>query len=168
MNELTLRNRPPPRSVDLRILRRVVVAALAEAPIRPVGAGVPRHLLGIYLVAANAMTALNKTHLGHAGATDVITFDYGRPETAPPGEDWLRGDLFICLDDAQRQGREFGVSWPAELVRYVVHGLLHLRGFDDRTTVARQAMKRAEERVLRRLVARFVLSRLGSAGRVQP
>jgi probable rRNA maturation factor len=168
MNELTLRNRHPHRRVDLRILRRVVVAALAEAPIRPVGAGVPRHLLGIYLVAANAMTALNKTHLGHAGATDVITFDYGRPETAPPGEDWLRGDLFICLDEAQRQGRAFGVPWQAELVRYMVHGLLHLHGFDDHTTAARRAMKRAEERVVRRLVARFVLSRLGSAGRLAP
>jgi probable rRNA maturation factor len=168
MNELTLRNRHPHRRVDLRVLRRVVVAALAETPIRPAGGGVPRHLLGIYLVAANAMAALNETHLGHAGSTDVITFDYGTPETALPGEDWLRGDLFICLDDAQRQGREFGVPWQAELVRYMVHGLLHLHGFDDHTTAARRAMKRVEERVLRRLVARFVLSRLGSPGRLSP
>ena len=144
--------------------------------------------------------------------TDVITFDYGTPETAfhqptvwssaftrleppegetpsptanqpirfmgreqvqtkpetPSGEDWLRGDLVICLDEAQRQAREFGVPWQAELVRYVVHGLLHLRGFDDRTTAARRAMKRAEGRVVRRLVARFSLSRLGSASRLAP
>ena len=168
MNELTLRNRHPRRRVDLRVLRQVVAAALAEDPIRPAGAGMPRHLLGIRLVDADEMAALNETHLGHAGSTDVITFDYGPPETASPGEDWLRGDLCICLDEAQRQGREFGVSWPAELVRYVVHGLLHLRGFDDRTPAVRRAMKRAEEQVLRRLAARFVLSRLGSTGRVRP
>ena len=68
MNELTLRNRHPRQRVDLRLLRRVVVAALAEAPIRRAGAGVPRHLLGICLVDAHAMTALNITHLGHAGS----------------------------------------------------------------------------------------------------
>ena len=168
MNELTLRNRHRRRRVDLRLLRRVVLAAMTEAPVRRPGASAPRHLLGIHLMEARDMAALNETHLGHPGCTDVITFDYGAPESAAPGEDWLRGDLFICLDEARRQGREFGAPWQTELTRYVVHGLLHLRGLDDHAPAARRAMKRAEERVLRRLADRLVLSRLGSASKVRP
>ena len=163
-SDLTLRNRHPCRRVDLRLLRRIVLATLAD---RVFGGSRPsptahRHEITILLVSAPAMTRLNGAFLRHAGSTDVITFDYG--SAAPPttvGRP-LRGDLAICLDDAIDQAREFGTPWTQEMVRYVVHGLLHLAGYDDLEAGARRVMKRQEHRLVRQLADRFPLSRLAA------
>jgi rRNA maturation RNase YbeY len=72
----------------------------------------------------------------------------------------LHGEIFVCLDEAVRQAQRFHTSWPAELMRYVIHGLLHLRGFNDARPAARRRMKREEDRLLRRVAGRFDLSRL--------
>jgi probable rRNA maturation factor len=61
---------------------------------------------------------------------------------------------------AVAQSREFGTDWRAELVRYVIHGLLHLLGHDDREPAARRRMKRVESRLLRDIGRRFALSKL--------
>ncbi len=167
MNELTLRNRHPRQRVDLRRLRQIALAALLTEP--PFAEEHALHYeLAVVLVGAAAMARMNGQFLNHAGSTDVITFDYGAPETAAAGAAWLRGDLFICLDDARRQAREFRTSWPAELVRYLVHGLLHLRGYDDLTGAARRVMKREENRLVRRLAHRFALSELALPAKVRP
>ena len=59
-----------------------------------------------------------------------------------------------------KQAKEFKTSWQSELTRYVIHGLLHLRGHDDRETTARRAMKKEENRLLRETSREFSLSRL--------
>jgi probable rRNA maturation factor len=64
------------------------------------------------------------------------------------------------VDEAIIQARRFRTSWPAELVRYLVHGVLHLRGFDDHTAADRRRMKTEENRLLRLLAGRFPLSQL--------
>lgn len=125
--------------------------------------------LAIHLVGSREMTRLNETFLRHQGATDVITFDY-RAETAVPTNSShpgaftvpdeeavpaLHGEMFVCLDEAVSQARRFGTSWPSELARYVIHGVLHLLGYDDRQTVQRRRMKREENRLLRRFARRF-------------
>ena len=43
----------------------------------------------------------------------------------------LHGEIFICVDEAIRQARRFGTIWQSEIVRYLIHGVLHLLGFDD-------------------------------------
>ena len=110
------------------------------------------------------MTRINQTFLNHAGSTDVITFDYSVPAPTP----CLAGEIFICVDDAVRQAREFGTTWPAEVVRYLVHGLLHLEGYDDLITARRRAMKREEHRVLEDLAERFPLRGLARPPKVKP
>lgn len=75
----------------------------------------------------------------------------------------LDGEMFISLEDAVRQARTFRTTWQRELVRYLVHGVLHLRGHDDRAPAARAAMKRAENGLVRRLARRFPLSQLGAS-----
>ena len=90
---------------------------------------------------------------------------------APPGPvaaRVLHGDVFICLDEARRQARAWGTTWSAELVRYVVHGLLHLWGYDDLAPGPRRELKRIEHRLVRRLAAGFPFNRLGRAGNVRP
>jgi rRNA maturation RNase YbeY len=78
----------------------------------------------------------------------------------------LHGDLFICVEEAIRQARQFRTTWQAELVRYIVHGILHLQGYDDAAPGHRRVMKREEDRRMRRLAARFRLSALGGKARV--
>jgi rRNA maturation RNase YbeY len=67
----------------------------------------------------------------------------------------LHGEIFVCMDEAVAQARRFRTSWQSELVRYIVHGILHLRGFDDRRAAPRARMKREENRLVRELAARF-------------
>src|SRR5205085_111803 len=118
---LWLRNRQRTRPVDLRLLRRITLALLKDF----LRSG--SFEMGVHLVDAVEITRLNETFLHHAGATDVITFDYSA------GRKWegLQGEIFICLSEAVAQARRFRTTWPEELTRYLVHGLLHLSGYDD-------------------------------------
>ena len=159
---VTIRNRHRARAVDLLLLRRIVHELLSGLP------QIKHADLGIFLVAASEMTHLNETFLHHAGSTDVITFDYTPP---PPssrspigweraGARVLHGEIFICLDEAIRQARRFRTTWQSELVRYIVHGVLHLRGHDDRRAADRRKMKHEEDRLLRPLLKPFSIGSL--------
>jgi rRNA maturation RNase YbeY len=173
---LTLRNRQRVRRVDLPVLRRIAHALLRET--WPEG----NFDLAIYVVAEPEMIGLNENFLRHQGSTDVITFDYaervGRasrlspfPAPNPPSRDrrdacptLLHGEIFVCMDEAVSQARRFHTTWQSELVRYVVHGVLHLLGYDDQNTRARRKMKAAEDRLVRRLARRFTFRELSSKG----
>ena len=150
--ELVFRNHPPARAVDLRALRPMVRRLIQE------------HLqeslfeLGIHFVAAPEMSRLNETFLRHAGSTDVITFDYSeRTGSIGPA---LHGEIFICMDEARAQARRFRTSWQAEVARYIIHGVLHLRGLDDARPADRRKMKREEERLLGEMSRRFDLKKI--------
>jgi probable rRNA maturation factor len=171
-NELTLRNRQRLRNVDMRLLRRMVQALLRET--WPEGS----FDLAICVVAAPEMTGLNETFLQHKGSTDVITFDYAEKvgpasrlshscKRVPRPKDkrharpiLLHGEIFVCVDEAVSQARRFHTTWQSELVRYVVHGVLHLLGYDDRNARARRRMKEAEDTVVRQLARQFPLAQM--------
>ncbi|HET7042215.1 MAG TPA: rRNA maturation RNase YbeY [Gemmatimonadales bacterium] len=93
------------------------------------------------------MRALNRDHLGHDRPTDVISFALPAPDGG------LVGDVYICGAVAQAQARRYGVPVRQELVRLVVHGLLHVLGHDHPEGEARvrSAMWKAQERYVRRL-----------------
>jgi probable rRNA maturation factor len=59
------------------------------------------------------------------------------------------GEIFISVETAKRNARAFGTSLLRELQLYIVHGLLHLHGFDDRTASAGRKIKAAQEKILR-------------------
>ena len=69
--------------------------------------------------------------------TDIITF--------PLEDEVLDGELYISLDTAARQAKEYGVSLTNELMRLVAHGTLHLVGYDDATDQQRKEMSRLED-----------------------
>ena len=154
---LHLRNRQRVRPLNLPLLRRLVRHLLT------------RHLqlrqfeVCFHFIARREMTRLNEGFLLHPGSTDVITFNHAGSAELPV----LYGEIFISLDDAVEQAAEFHTTWPAELVRYLVHGMLHLLGHDDRQPGARRRMKRAEDRLLRLLAGEFPLARLARP-RVSP
>jgi rRNA maturation RNase YbeY len=112
------------------------------------------------------MAALNQRFLRHAGSTDVITLEYDEWERWPEDEEWTFGDIFICVDEAIGQARRFRTTWPRELVRYLIHGLLHLRGYKDSTRAARRLMKREENRLLKQIAGSFPLSKLKRSTRL--
>jgi rRNA maturation RNase YbeY len=150
MSELLLRNRQRTRRVDATLLRRVARSLLVEL------LGVKHYELVVHLIATPEMAQINQTFLGHEGSTDVITFDY----TEDTRTKRLHGEIFICLDDAVAQARQFHTVWQSELVRYLVHGVLHLLGYEDLKPAARRVMKREESRLLHELARRFPLRRL--------
>jgi probable rRNA maturation factor len=152
-------NRQRARAVDTRLLRRMVRSLLEETM------GLEDFDLAVHLVGNRAMADLNRLHLGHEGPTDVITLDYGangamRRADAPAGE------IFVCTEVAAEQAHCFGATWPEELARYIIHGVLHLRGHDDRRPKQHRVMKREEARLLRELGGRFRLSKLARRTRM--
>jgi probable rRNA maturation factor len=124
--------------------------------------------LGVNLVAAPEMTLINETFLRHEGSTDVITFDYSNAECGVRSAELnLHGELFICVDEAVLQARQFKMTWQSEIVRYLVHGILHLLGHDDRHPAARRRMKREENRRLAGLSKKFNLAQIGGASKLR-
>jgi probable rRNA maturation factor len=165
---LSLANRDPKRRVDLRLLRRIVKALLEEM------LEDADFELGICVVGAQEMTRLNEGFLHHRGVTDVIAFDYrasdpkvGRGKSSSRRAGPLRsyslrvwGEVCVCLDEALVQARCFHTTWQSELIRYIVHGVLHLKGYTDQKASARRKMKREESRLLTELSMRFDLDAL--------
>jgi len=154
MLEIVLRNRQRAARVDARLLRRIVRSLLEN------NLDVTSGALGVHLVEDRRMTELNEKHLRHGGTTDVITFNYldGNDQGTS-----VAGDVFICVPEALRQASRFRDPWQSELVRYIVHGILHLRGYDDQTPAARRKMKREETRLLKDLSGRFRVRGVGRA-----
>jgi rRNA maturation RNase YbeY len=87
---------------------------------------------------------MNRRFLGHAYATDVISFPLGEGDA-------IEGELYVNLDRARVQARQYGVTRTHELVRLVVHGTLHLTGYDDRLPKDRMRMRQREDFYLARL-----------------
>lgn len=147
---LVVRNRQRAQRLNTKLIRKIVRTILTEELSRD------EFEVGVAIIAEEAMTRMNEGYLRHNGSTDVITFDY--KDAARPR--CLAGEIFICLDEALIQSKRFRVTWQNELVRYIVHGILHLCGFDDKTSGARRKMKREENRLMRRLATHFKIDQL--------
>lgn len=116
------------------------VASAALAFGQRVGLG-----LSVVFVDDAALTALHGRFLGDDSPTDVMSFDLGE-ETQGPG-----GELYVSVERAQARARERGVAVQRELALYVVHGTLHLCGYDDHEQEDRAAMRVAEHTVMESL-----------------
>lgn len=122
--------------------------------------GVQAAMLSVTLLDARAMARLNRHHLGHAGATDVISFGFrGEPHRG------VVGDVYICPAVARTNAMAHRVGVREELVRLVVHGTLHVLGHDHPVDASRteSAMWRRQERLVARLV-RAAAPKVGPTG----
>lgn len=144
-------NRQRDREIDRTLFRRIARSLVEET------FGRKDYELGIHFVGAAEMARLNETYLRHEGPTDVITFNHKEGADAA----WMHGEIFICVEEAVDQARRFGVPLQSEIARYLVHGLLHLEGYDDAGPGPRRVMKRRENHLLNSLSRRFDLGRLG-------
>ena len=96
--------------------------------------------ISVWLISDRRMSRLHRQFLGQTGPTDVLTFQHG--------------EIFISAETAKQHARVFANSLMHELQLYIVHGLLHLHGFDDRTPAGARKMKRMQERILSRALSR--------------
>ena len=90
--------------------------------------------VSVVLISDRRMSELHKRFLAEAGPTDVITFQHG--------------EMVLSVETARRQARAFRTSFEHELCLYIAHGLLHLRGFDDKTSAGAAEMKRVQEKLV--------------------
>ena len=89
----------------------------------------------VWLISDRRMAQLHRKFIGRSGPTDVLTFQHG--------------EIFLSVETARRNARAFKNSLMRELKLYIVHGLLHLHGFDDRTPSEANRIKMAQEKILR-------------------
>lgn len=94
-------------------------------------------------ISSNTMIGLNKKYLRHNFGTDIITFDYSVEKNN------LDGEIFISLHDAIENSKKYKVSTDNELLRLIVHGILHLFGLDDSSAGKRKRMKLVEDKLVK-------------------
>jgi len=85
---------------------------------------------------------INSEYLGHDTLTDIITFD--NTETG----DSIEGDIYISVDRVEENANKFKVTFKRELHRVIVHGLLHLLGYRDKTSAQKRIMRKKESAYL--------------------
>jgi probable rRNA maturation factor len=115
-------NRQRKVRVDCERWREFVGKALRVVPAR--GAGVT-----VVFVSDRAMQELNKRWRGKSGTTDVLSFPSGQDEFEW-AEGLTLGDVVISLEQAARQAAEHGLKFDEEVAQLILHGLLHLCGYD--------------------------------------
>jgi probable rRNA maturation factor len=124
------------------------LVAAAECALRAEDAA---HLdLSIAVVTDAEIHLLNRSYLKHDYPTDVISF----PLRDGPDPDPLLGEVIVSADRARHEARSRGIGFVEELCRYVVHGTLHLLGYDDREAEKREEMHARQEEILEQLAGR--------------
>ena len=101
--------------------------------------------ISIAIVDDETIHDLNRRYLKHDYATDVLSFVLDRDEGH------LDGEVIASAETASRVGRQFSAPADDELLLYVVHGMLHLVGFDDQTPAAAKRMRKEEQKILDQL-----------------
>ncbi len=123
---------------EVELLQEAVRIVLA-------GEAVTEGDVSVAIVDDATIHVLNRKYLEHDYATDVLSF-----LLSTPGEP-LEGEVIVSADTAAREGVRFGWTDVDELLLYVVHGTLHLVGYDDRSDSERATMRAKESQYLRAL-----------------
>ncbi len=105
--------------------------------------------LSLAVVGAAAMRRLNRERRGESAVTDVLSFGPAPALAHVPA--LATGEVVVCLPVAQSQAKRLGHTWRDELVVLLVHGLLHIAGYDHHRSADTVRMRRLEARILARL-----------------
>lgn len=132
MHKVAINNQQTTHKVDRARLKEGVKAVLA-------GEGVERAVISLAVVDDPTMHDLNRKYLQHDYPTDVLSF------VLEDDEDRLEGEIIISADYAAREAIQFGWTAQDEMLLYIIHGTLHLVGYDDLEPDLKAEM-RAKER----------------------
>ena len=131
MAEIEITDQQSSVSIDRERLTQVALAILADH-------GPRSAQVSIAIVDDPTIHQLNRRYLEHDYPTDVLSF------VLDERDDFLEGEVVVSADTAASQAAQFAWAPEDELLLYVIHGLLHLVGFDDRSDRARAEMRCAE------------------------
>ena len=95
--------------------------------------------INIIFTSDASLLELNRQYLNHNTLTDIITFDY------PEQGILISGDIYISIDRVRENATEFNVSFNDELHRVIIHGILHLIGYTDKTKSQKTQMRNKED-----------------------
>src|SRR5262245_25646544 len=123
------------RRIDTKQLRRAVRAVLR-------GEGFKRSKISVAVVDDSTILDINRRFLDHNEPTDVISFLFSSDKAM------LEGEIVTSAQTAASAAKHFGWKPADELLLYVIHGALHLTGYDDQSKRARQAMRKRERHYL--------------------
>jgi probable rRNA maturation factor len=132
---IAITNRQKGMRIDRLRMRRAIRAILHDAE-------VTEAQLSVAVVDDPAIAKLHDEFLDDPDPTDVLSFLLERSPNA------LEGEVVVSADTARRIAPKYGCAAETELLRYVIHGTLHLVGYDDATPPQRAAMKRQERKYL--------------------
>lgn len=115
--------------------RRAINAWIAAAI---AAEGRKRGEIAVILCSDDYLLEMNRKHLNHDYHTDIITFDYSEGMR-------VSGDLFISIDTVRNNAREYGEDFLRELHRVIIHGVLHLCGYGDKSPDEAVVMRSKED-----------------------
>lgn len=124
-------------TVDLKKVRTICERILDDC-------GIKSGKMNIVLVDSDTSQQYNRDFLQHDYPTDTISF----PLEDRRSKGHLEGEVLVCTEIAQERAKEFGWTAEEELLLYVIHGMLHLTGFDDTTPEQRTVMQEKEREYL--------------------
>jgi probable rRNA maturation factor len=130
---------PYEQPLDFAALKAAATAVLE-------GEGIPAAKVGLAFVDNAHIHRLNKQFLNHDEPTDVLTFPYSTPKAKK-----LEGEVVIGYEVAAENAVDRGHAVDRELILYVIHGCLHLCGYDDTTAKAARTMREKERKYLTKL-----------------
>lgn len=139
MPRISIANQQEVIAIDRKRLREIVAVVLD-------GEGKAESEISLAFVDNLTIHRLNMRYLQHDEPTDVLSFPLSDPSAKK-----LSGELVIGAEVAKAQAEERGHDVQAELALYVIHGLLHLCGYDDKSDVAEKRMRERERHYLRQL-----------------
>ncbi|MCF8265326.1 MAG: rRNA maturation RNase YbeY [Ignavibacteriales bacterium] len=102
--------------------------------------------LEIYFVSSSDISEINKNYLNHEGTTDVITFDYSEVKQR------IDSEIYISVQDAEENAKIYSVSLELELKRLIIHGVLHILGYDDKDSSKKLIMKSIEDELTNNII----------------
>ncbi len=135
--EITVRNlqrKMPVDVVDLKMFARKAAELCLRLPRRKKTDLAQLREISVLIVSDRKIASLHRQFMNESGPTDVITFQHG--------------EIFVGVESARRNARRFGNAFERELRLYVVHGLLHLHGFDDRNAASARRMQVVQRKIL--------------------
>jgi len=134
--KITISNRQDALPIDKRLLRRLVKYVADEEGCKILS-------IDVAIVSADEIERLNRKYLNREGITDVMSFDLSEV-----GSDELDGQIVVCADAAALQSKHYGLDVQDELMLYVIHGLLHLIGYDDTSADLASKMRVRQKQIL--------------------